>query len=172
MDANYNKLKNEVADELLKNTNVLIQGRYGEDNNDLVLDSIEKAGLRLFSMELGDPSKVRKGAWKDATEEEKEKRIRSFVKDEKATALLVDMHPARVNEVTTFSNVAKELGIPLIVSMTSGADLKADFFSTKELLEQVVKGDEPKLNTKESAISAIQSITKTEKTAVKNKKAM
>ena len=170
MDANYSKLKNEVADGLLKNSNILIQSRYGEDNNDLVLDAIEKAGLRLFSMELGDPSKVRKGAWKDATTQEKESRIRSFVKDEKATALLVDMHPARINEVTTFSNVAKELGIPLIVAMTSDAELKAEFFSTKEMLEQAVKGDEPKINSMESAVKAIQNITKPEQSTIKSKK--
>jgi hypothetical protein len=159
MDSNYNKLKNEVADGLKNNSNILIQSNFGEDNNDLVLDAVEKAGLRLFSMELGDPSKVRKGAWKDATVSEKEKRIRSFIKDEKANALLVEMHPARVNEVTSFVNVANDLGIPLIVSLTNDVALKADIFSTTELLVNAVNGNTDKqLNDKSSAISKIKEL--------------
>jgi hypothetical protein len=159
MDSNYNKLKNEVADGLKNNSNILIQSNFGEDNNDLVLDAVEKAGLRLFSMELGDPSKVRKGAWKDATVSEKEKRIRSFIKDEKANALLVEMHPARVNEVISFVNVANDLGIPLIVSLTNDVALKADIFPTTELLVNAVNGNtDTQLNDKSSAINKIKEL--------------
>jgi hypothetical protein len=159
MDSNYNKLKNEVADGLKNNSNILIQSNFGEDNNDLVLDAVEKAGLRLFSMELGDPSKVRKGAWKDATVSEKEKRIRSFIKDEKANALLVEMHPARVNEVTSFVNVANDLGIPLIVSLTNDVALKADIFPKTELLVNAVNGNtDTQLNDKSSAINKIKEL--------------
>lgn len=159
MGLNYDKLKNEVANGLKGNSNILIQSRYGEDNNDLVLDAVEKAGLRLFSMELGDPSKVRKGAWKNATIEDKEKRIRSFIKDEKANALLVDMHPARINEVSSFVNVANDLGIPLIVSLTNDVELKADVFPSTELLVKAVNGNnDPQVKDKNDALKSIQGI--------------
>lgn len=171
MDSNYNKLKNEVADGLKNNSNILIQSNFGEDNNDLVLDAVEKAGLRLFSMELGDPSQVRKGAWKDATVEEKEKRIRSFIKDEKSNALLVEMHPARVNEVTSFVNVAKDLGIPLIVSLTNDVALKADIFPTTELLVNAVNGNSSEqLNNKSSAVNKIKQLQIKSNDTVGNKK--
>jgi hypothetical protein len=161
MNQNYDKLKKEVSDGLSNNANILIQSKYGDENNDLVLDAVEKAGLRLFSMELGDPSKVRKGAWNNATTEEKEKRIRSFVKDEKATALLVDMHPARISEVNSFVKVAKDLGIPLIVSLTNNVELKADIFPTTELLVNAVNGrNEPKINSKETASKIISELHK------------
>jgi hypothetical protein len=161
MNQNYDKLKKEVSDGLTNNANILIQSKYGDENNDLVLDAVEKAGLRLFSMELGDPSKVRKGAWNNATTEEKEKRIRSFVKDEKATALLVDMHPARVNEVGSFVNVAKDLGIPLIVSLTNDVELKADVFPTTELLVNAVNGsNSPQIKSKETVSKIIQDLHK------------
>lgn len=159
MGPNYDKLKKEVAEGLKNNSNILIQSNFGEENNDLVLDAVEKAGLRLFSMELGDPSKVRKGAWKDATIEQKEARIRSFIKDEKANALLVDMHPARVNEVSSFVNVANDLGIPLIVSLTNDVALKADIFPTTDLLVNAVNGNSSaQLNDKSSAVNKIKQL--------------
>lgn len=171
MGPNYDKLKKEVAEGLKNNSNILIQSKFGEENNDLVLDAVEKAGLRLFSMELGDPSKVRKGAWKDTTIEQKEARIRSFIKDEKANALLVDMHPARVNEVASFVNVANELGIPLIVSLTNDVALKADIFHTTDLLVNAVNGNSSaQLNDKSSAVDKIKQLQSKSKDSVESKR--
>ncbi len=152
MSSDYNKLKDEVAAGLKKNANILIQSKHGDDNNDLVIDAVEKAGLKLFSMELGDP-KVRKGSWSN---EDREKSIRSYLKDEKANALLVDMHPD--NDITAFVKVAKDLNIPLIVSMTNDMELKAGIFENKEQLVSAVKGEEPKVESKEDVVARIKGI--------------
>jgi methionine synthase II (cobalamin-independent) len=158
MDSNYDKLKDNIAKGLMGNANILIQSKHADDNNDLVLDAVEKAGLRLFSMELGDPSKVRLGTWKNAEEreEQREKTIRSHIKNEKANALLVDMHPE--SDISTFVKVARDLNIPLIVSMTKDVELKAEVYNDKEILFNVVKGNEAKVDSKDDVVARIKGL--------------
>lgn len=155
---NYDKLTKEVADGLKNKSSILIQSNHGDDNNDLVIDAIQKAGLKLVSIELAGPAKIVTGQWTKAPDKDsianetdeqlqakREKMIRTNLKNEKGNALLVEMHPeSPATDINAFIKVAEELKIPLIVSKVNGAELNASIFESKDMLFSAVKGEDPK----------------------------